>query len=39
MKGSGLGELLADGGGHDVDDAASADLLVEGDIEVYSLPP
>jgi hypothetical protein len=33
------GKLLADGGVHDVDDAADADLLLEGDIEVYSLPP
>jgi hypothetical protein len=34
----GSGKPLADGGGHDVDDASGAVLLLEGDIEVYSLP-
>jgi hypothetical protein len=30
------GEPLAGGGGHNVNDAASVVLLLEGDIEVYS---
>jgi hypothetical protein len=33
------GKPLVIGSGHDVDDAASADLLLEGDIEVNSHPP
>jgi hypothetical protein len=33
------GKPLADDGSHDVDDAVGAILLVEGDIEVYSLLP
>jgi hypothetical protein len=32
------GKPLADGGGHDVDDATGAVLLLEGGIKVYSLP-
>jgi hypothetical protein len=32
-------ELLADGGGHYVDDVVGVVLLLEGDKEVYSLHP
>jgi hypothetical protein len=33
-----LGKPLADGGGHDIDDADGATILLEGDIEVVSPP-
>jgi hypothetical protein len=33
-----MGKPLADGGGHNIDDAASVVLLLEGDIEVVSHP-